>query len=53
VGEVLLDVIVLGPLLSSESNDVVSPLDVRGVIIVYRCRLPLSKFQVIQEKSEV
>jgi hypothetical protein len=49
--EVLPNVNVLGPLTSPD--DVVTPLDARGVVLVYRCRPLLSETKSFQEESKV
>ncbi len=49
--EVLPNVNVLGPL--TPPDDVVAPLDARGVVLVYRCGPLLSKTKFLQEESKV
>jgi hypothetical protein len=49
--EVLPNVNVLGPLTSPD--DVVAPLDARGVVLVYRCGPLLSETKSVQEESKV
>ena len=51
VGEVLPDVDVLGTFPSS--NDVVTPFDARGVVLVYWSRSPLRESKTVQKISEI
>ncbi len=51
MGEVLLNVDVLGSFTSAD--DVVAPLDARGVVLVYRGGLLLLESETVQESPEV
>ena len=51
VGEVLPDVDVLGTF--PAADDVVTPLDARGVVLVYRGRLLLRESETVQKRPEI
>ncbi len=51
VGEVLLDVDVLGDFTSTD--DVVTPVNARGVILEYRDRLLLLESKTVQKSPEI
>ena len=51
MGEVLPDVDVLGTFPSAD--DVVTPLDARGVVLVYRGRLLLRESETVQKRPEL
>ena len=53
VGEVLPDVDVLQVGTFSSADDVVTPLDARGVVLVYRGRLLLLESETVQKRPEI